>query len=477
MDQPVAPEVRTEAKVRSDSTLYNKATQERQLIHEQVNTAYNHHTIVEAFKSGRARDIGDEPKATGIPAIIIGSGPSLDYSIQFMKEWKGGIFCSSSQACTLMYYGIEPTHIVALDPFSSHEEISSIDWSKTKTKLIVHPGVWPSMVDYWPNEMLMYIECLGKPDSFYADIQKKMYSWREERGTGIRDPIFHYYIKTELILFASSPPLQMFCADFLGYGSIFLAGCDFGYPHQKERFTEYRADPNGEPSPYSDLGLKWVGFPRPLVVKPYFIMTNNGIWTEDIHLYYKKNFLSAWRLMKTTVYSMDQGIMPEVPYIDPRKVFRQEGKGFPEQTFETIAHTTEKYLAAVNAFVVESASGIGFVECNNPALDMVHYLCDLFNVYQCQACGVMLKSSTVRAELEGEVCPQCNKKALTHLNKGVDIQANIKKFQRLLEENGIPVNPEEWVVEPEQKIILPEPDSQLKLIEEVSNDAVDSGNK
>jgi hypothetical protein len=172
MDQPVAPEVRTEAKVRSDSTLYNKATQERQLIHEQVNTAYNHHTIVEAFKSGRARDIGDEPKATGIPAIIIGSGPSLDYSIQFMKEWKGGIFCSSSQACTLMYYGIEPTHIVALDPFSSHEEISSIDWSKTKTKLIVHPGVWPSMVDYWPNEMLMYIECLGKPDSFYADIQK-----------------------------------------------------------------------------------------------------------------------------------------------------------------------------------------------------------------------------------------------------------------------------------------------------------------
>lgn len=409
---------------------YNKGTIQTQLIHEEVNTAANWHTIVEAIKSGRARDIDDEPK-TDQPCFILGSGPSLDDSIKYLKEWKGGIICTTSHALTLMYYGIEPTHILVLDPFCIQEEIAGIDWSKTRTKLIIHPSVHPSIVENWPNEMLLYIQNSGKPNSFYQNTQKRMYTHREG---DLRNPTFHFYIRTEIAIFACSPPMQMFVADKLGYKALFLAGCDFGYHTDKDRFTDFTIVKPGYFAPVGNSNDVWV---EPIWEEhrhdykphPGIKISNNGLPTEEIHLYYKKNFLSAWRLCLHQVYSTDHGAMPEVPYADIKKVIKKQGLEFPKQSKQFISKIVERYLASVNAFVVEAETGVVFVESNNYKQELMDFMMNLRRTYQCPSCKVMVKAEDKKDHF-GERCPNCKNDNLGYATK-IDIDYNMKKFERL----------------------------------------------
>ena len=81
-------------------------------------------------------------------------------------------------------------------------------------------------------KFLMYIPHDGIPDSFYSKTLKQQYSWKDTDHT--RDCTFTYYIRTDIVLFACSPPMQLFVAQLLGYKNIFLCGVDFGYHSGKE---------------------------------------------------------------------------------------------------------------------------------------------------------------------------------------------------------------------------------------------------
>lgn len=426
-----------ESALRMDSGAYNAGTLGKQLIHEEVNSIQNYAAIVEAYNNKRARDISAEIKVNKEPAFILGSGPSLDDSIKYLKDWKGGIFCTTSHALTLMYHGIEPTHIVALDPFCTWEEIEGIDWSKTKTKLIAHPGVWPSLVQKWPNEILLYRERLSDPNSFYATTQKRMYTWREEVGKGIRDPIFHYYIPTEITLFACSPPVQLFLADFLGYESLFLAGVDFAYHSGLERCTNYTIK-----GKKPDGTIEWEKHVHPHTPKQSDVITDNKLFTESIHLYYKKNFISAWRLLNKAIYTTDKGAITEVPFVDIKKVIKKQGLKMPEFGSAYIAHATEMYLAKLSAFIVDTNKEISFVESEKPEFELPRYMHELDTQYYCPNCHVTMKANDFM-EHEQEECLNCHKGLLIHSHK-VNIQENIKKFKFLLRANKIETKDEEW---------------------------------
>ena len=443
----------TETTIKTKSDIYNAGTLQKQLIHEVVSSAMNYDTIVKAFASGRARDIEDEPKVSNIPAIIIGSGPSLDHVLPQLKNWTGGIFCTTSHALTLIRWGIEPTHIVALDPFCTYEEISGIDWSRTKTKLICHPGCWPTLIQKWPNEMLMYIQNSGKSDSFYSNVQKKMYAKREDQGKGLRDPIFRYYVRTEFAIFACSPPLQLFAADKLGYGTSFLCGCDFGFVGGKERFTSWTVKnkteelsvnkgfinmaiqdyPDENPmAPDAKLDLsKWEKHEFPYVAgHPEEVISTNGIPTEKIHLYYKKNMLSAWRLCNKTIYTTDKGTITEVPYTDIQKLIRKQGHGYPKQTKKWIASATDRYLATVNCFIVETDNGVSFVETDNPMEDLPKFMAGFNDQYYCTECKQSFKSND-GTDYIGKECPICKKMGVTRM-VNINIVDNMKRFEHLI---------------------------------------------
>jgi len=382
---------------------------------------------MEAFHEGKARDIADEQKENGKPCIVIGSGPSLDEQIGFLKDWKGGIICTTSHARTLIHFGVEPTHILALDPFCTWEEIEGVDWSKTRTKLVCHPGVYSTLIEHWPNEFVLYRQNGGDPNSFYGSTQKRMYTISRDSGKGIRNPLLNYMIRTEITLFASSPPMQMFVAQVLGYGTIFLCGVDFGFHSGKSRFTEYVPSEGKWEKKESPIGNNAT------------IVGDNGVLTQDIHLYYKKNFFSAWRLSKQTVYSCDKGLLYEVPYKDIQEVVKNQGEGFLVQDEAFIAEIAEKYLIRVGAFAVYSSKGLSFLEFKEKN-DIIGYIDNLKKRYTCPVCKAPLMANDDK-DHTGENCPNCeaNKKFMVEPQQGkieraiqVDKQKNADRFDRLM---------------------------------------------
>jgi len=407
----------TEATIRSESSKYNEGTKQKQLIIEEVNCAENWYPITEAFKAGRARDLADEPRVDKTPCFVLGSGASLDDTIPKMKGWQGGIVCSTSQALTLMYHGIEPTHLVCLDPFSMWEEIEGVDWSKTRTKLVLHPGVMPDVVKKWPNEMLLYIQNNGHPDSFYETTMKRQYTWRDGP---VRSPTFHYYIRTSVTIFACSPPIQMFIADKLGYGTIFLAGMNWSEYKGKRRSTEYRIEDG-----------KWAEHPNPYIDKGDAVISNNGRKTTIIHLYYKKNFISAWRLSHQMIYNTDeQGILTEVPYTSILKVMAKKGLNYPTQSHAMIDRISERYLASVGAFVVVTDQGIAFIETNNPLVDLKVFMDGLLRQYKCDKCPATAMSNDDK-DHTGDKCSICKNGDMVRTLK-IDVEGNMDRFNKLL---------------------------------------------
>jgi hypothetical protein len=254
----------TESELRTESNKYNAATAVTMGYQEIYNSAANWVDIMLAFERGQAKDLNEEPKKKLKPVILTGSGPSLDDSIEKLRLWQGDIICHYSQALTLMYHEIEPDYIVALDAICNWEGLQGVDWKKTKTKLVLHPGMWPSLVKNWPNEMLFYRQNMGKPDAFGMNEQKIMYSARH--GTLeealVNKFAFEPKIKTELTMFACTPPAQLFVAQVLQYGNVFLTGMDFAYINNKIRFTNYTIEGHND-----DGSPIWEKHEHPLIIE------------------------------------------------------------------------------------------------------------------------------------------------------------------------------------------------------------------
>ncbi|HSA74564.1 MAG TPA: 6-hydroxymethylpterin diphosphokinase MptE-like protein [Candidatus Nitrosocosmicus sp.] len=486
----------TERELRTDSSTFNSVTEQNQLWHEKHNTYTNRNRIIELIKEGRAKDISNEPKKNGEPCFLISSGPSLDLALPKLKKWngKGGVICTPSHAITLVYYGVKIDYIVVLDPFCEWAELAGYDWSKTDTKLVVNPGVWPDLIEHWPNEILLYRQSLGKNDTFFATEQNNAFMHREPTDRILADPAyvpgqvyreakFEYLIITEITSFACSPPFQMFIADFLQYGILYLAGFDFGYTYGKERFTKmYIKEPGRSISvgnaDHIELDPKWESKEYQFEDSEKIIMSNNGIPSETLHLYYKKNFYSAWRLCLKTIYRVDeQTVCHEIPFIDIDSVL-DDGLISSVMTPELIMGITDKYLAEVGAFVLECNPGYTFIESKNPfgnggsdKGDIVNFIeNEILSRYICNKCNFNAKimpkknrldycrrvlmeilnetktDDKIKSEVDstlnkinnlntlknynGLICPHCNSGHLYQPNK-IDIGANVKRIKSL----------------------------------------------
>lgn len=445
----------TELEVRTDSSAYNANTLGRQVIHEEYNSAYNHPILVDAYHEGRARDINEEPKKNGEPCFILGSGASLDNIMPMLKDWKGGIICTTSHALSLMYYGIEPTYILCLDPFNCWGEIKGVDWSKTKTKLITTPGVWPTLIKNWPNEFLLYIQNLGSRETYYSQQQKRMYTVRRAKNEDeaanedelYRDAIFDYIIRTEITQFACSPPCQMFAAQILGYGRIFLAGCDHGVVDEKERCSNWvvtKPEQKIKAGNSEDITIpaQWELKTYPVdKERPEWITSANGILTNPILLFYKKNLITAWRLSLQDVYSCDRGIITEIPFADPEKVIKTQGQGFKRTSHDFIIKQAESYLAKVGAFVVNVGQAYSFVEAAHPLRnwidpngveregELISFMKVISRKWECQNCHAIGQADDDN-DWSNHECQGCHQKNLKRAP--LDIEANVKKFRKLL---------------------------------------------
>lgn len=385
------------------------------------NSAANWEAIMDRFRTGQAKDISSEPKKLLQPVILTGSGPSLDKSISKLKDWKGGIICHYSQALTLRYYGVIPDYIVALDSVCNWEGLSDVEWAGTKTKLILHPGMWPSLVANWPNEMLFYRQNLGRPDGFGVNEQKIMYS---EQIGGLKEALeskmgFKPLVNTEMTMFACTPPGQLFTAQILQYGPVFLTGMDFAYHDDQERFTDFRVDEQG----------KWAGVKHVLPEREY-IKTANGLKTDPLHMYYKKNFVSAMRLSMQRVFTTDKGAITEVPFIEMDKVIKTQGKKAPDILPEMREKNYERYLAKINCYCITADKGQWFIEVEDPMRDIPGFIDSKNRQYKCTQCGNELTANDSK-DHNGEECNICHRKTLRQLNP-VSLEKNMSRIKSLV---------------------------------------------
>ena len=366
----------TEKDIQTDADTFNRKTRQKHLFNEIHNSFKTYYPIENAVIAGRGMDISKFPNNKNQPVLIIGSGPSLDKVLPTLKEWEGDIITSTSQATTCVYYGKEPTYILALDPDSHPEEIKIDTWEGRSSTLVFHPGVTPELVSSWPIKMGFFRK-LEPQTPFYGNAQKIGYSLIK-RFFNTANQLMQIHItpmiNTEIVMLGCVLNAQIFIAELLGYNPLYLVGADFGFPGEKSRHDAWRYDGKG----WAKSEANYVNMESPLIIK-----ADNGTPTEYMMLFYVKNFMSAWRLQKQQIISCSEGVLEgRLPHAEWKDVLAQQGKmGGPVQGWPRpkAILSAEGYMASHNTFVIYFQKGIQFTEFSNGVKDIPQYFENMRN--------------------------------------------------------------------------------------------------
>jgi len=285
-------------------------------------------------KGYAAQDMFLAPKAFRAPAMLVGSGPSLDEAGPYLKDWKGQIFCSTSQARTLLYYGHAPEFIVAYDVRTQWDELAGIDWKKYPTSgLCVHPGMSIDVISKWVetgNPLYFYRQTL-QDDQFRQEIL----------------PLAFPFIRSQVMMGGCTLTTQLSMMTQMGYSAGFLVGVDFG----GSRFTEYKL--KGTKS-----GEEWVGNPAPVPDPERAVQSITGVQSDAMQIFYKRQLFVIQRMDRSVLISCStpgKGTINELPWAPIRKVIEQQGEGFevlyPSRV--VIERICDVYLAQAGKYCVE----------------------------------------------------------------------------------------------------------------------------
>lgn len=274
-------------------------------------------------------------------AFVIGSGPSLDRVIPLLKRWEGDIYCSSSQLLVLQAHGIRPSacFIIDADPKMSYlvEEVDTTD-----IPLITNPCMDPNVIKAWkgpiywfrmydPGDPLFKDTILFAYQDLHHDITQQ-----EQRRRGINTHV----LNGGCIVNTMCAVLPTF-----GHQRIFLAGVDLGFPNDIQRFTNVKK-----------VGNTYVDIPSQVVnsgIAP--VVANNGIRTDKVSIFYKYSFMMLYGVDQSDIVSCSEGILSEIPYMDPETVVEKQGDigimASQEERFEI----ARKYLSKRSLFIIKTA--------------------------------------------------------------------------------------------------------------------------
>jgi len=357
------PKARTNEIVRNISSQFNDKTTDRHYTNEVQFSFHNHREILAAFESGQAVDLGDLPKRPGISALLVGSGPTLDGALPTIKDWPGDIVCSTSQASTLIGWGREPEHIVALDPDCNPAEFDADTWEGRKSILHLHPGVMPDLVRWWKGPMAFFRK-LQPQNGFYGNEQCMGYSplgpLENGRYQGNKTTPL---IRSQVPMLACALAAQICIAKHLGYRQLVLVGGDFSYPGDQERFTRR-----------SWNGSEWVDIPPAPLESCYgreddpIVETEiDGLKSSGVQIFYAHQSVVAWRLTETDIVNaFPAGLMRMMPTRPWEEILRRGNKGVKGFNLKQIIEASEEHLAKQNIFILYVGGGIMPHEFQDP---------------------------------------------------------------------------------------------------------------
>ncbi|KKL55924.1 hypothetical protein LCGC14_2250570 [marine sediment metagenome] len=360
--------VNSDEAARLMSEQYNVATRTKHMMDEVKFSFYNHYNLIRAFKTGRAVDMADISKTKEESILLIASGPSLDEALPLLKNWKGDIMTSTSQATTCIYWGKEPKYIVALDPDSNNAELKADTWKNRESILILHPAVTPNLISFWKGPMYLFRK-LQPQTPFYDNAQKVGYSTlgkTDKNAEGADLGAKHLGDGSEILIKAQIPMLacvlaaQICIAKQLGYRRLFLLGADLGYPGGQSRFTQW------------DYIKKWIEKKAYAVEKEHqgsdpVIETETGILSTKMMIFYAHQVVTAWRITETDIVtSSKDGIIRVFPYAPFEKILQKQGKNVKGSNKKNIIRISEEYLAKQNIYFLYIGKGIMPHEFKDP---------------------------------------------------------------------------------------------------------------
>ena len=249
-------------------------------------------------KRYRGEYSGMKGKHSG-PAVILASGASANKYMPQLKNWKGGIVCSNSQASTLVYHGADPTYMVIYDSKCKTEDTLDIckKWDYNKTSMIASVSNNWSFYDKWKGS-LYYFRVYDPYIEWYKYLRYG-YGWME-----------HHYVP-----FACSAAAVMGFAKYAGYDPIFTLGMDFGARRdEKSRFDTWR---------WAKSGWNLTEYYENFDVIP----TNAPDYrTMALHLFYRRTTMAAYWLDAPNLIDCSDGLLNGLlPKIDFQHVLDHQG--------------------------------------------------------------------------------------------------------------------------------------------------------
>jgi hypothetical protein len=338
---PYSLEGTTEENIGRKSHLFNQAW-------ETVNLPLEAHNVFEHYALMRDQEVpkplGADRKKQAGPAIIVGSGESLDDALPLLKDWQGGLFCSSSHISTMAYYGAVPTHMSTPDPRSMISELENIPkeywdraWNEETGCTFLQTPIGPiAYTRFWKGRIRWFL-VFDPSKEWYTSVLRTGFPWIEDY----------------LLPFTANVPALVAQAQHLGYWPLFLIGADFS----NKRFSAWN---------YKDG--EWAqsvgGFQEP----KNFVPSANGQVSTPNLLWAKRGVLCTARLNTEFTYGKAWHIyncskvtaMDEMPYVKIEKVIKRQGKGFrypwPKNK---LIRTLDVGLARYHTVVLPFHNGMG----------------------------------------------------------------------------------------------------------------------
>lgn len=153
-----------------------------------------------------------ENKATDLPAILIGAGPSLDRILPYINEIKKRclIICVDTALRSLLHYNVEPHFVVVTDP--QYWNVRHLDRLTAKnTYLITELAAYPSVFRFSCKKTFLCSSMFP-----FGQYLEKRTDYKGKLGTG-----------------GSVASSAWDFARYVGCKTIFLAGLDLGFPKKR----------------------------------------------------------------------------------------------------------------------------------------------------------------------------------------------------------------------------------------------------
>lgn len=242
------------------------------------------------------------------PAIILGSGPSLDEAAKYLKDWKHDIFAATSNALVAVKWGREPEYICAFDShWGLFEHLNSYDWKKAV--LLTHPYAEPKTIKWWKGKRLYYRRYY-EGFEFSEVILPLMYPWIR---IGIR--VTGCVVNNAISI-----------ANFWRYSPLILVGVDFSWKEGwHDRAMQYTLNKDGT---WNEIPPNLPTTEEQFAERKQMTKEVDGYYTLKSWISFKDALINIWANTQCQIIDCSDGLIKEFPKMDLKEVIEKQNEDF-----------------------------------------------------------------------------------------------------------------------------------------------------